>query len=120
MTQSMDRFWCGIQQSRELAHITKASRVFPDVRSLYDSIVRVHGENKEMNSISRSIKKKELTLAQQKDLFTKWNLFSPRRKKQIAKEYLSGCGKYYSQEGFLNHLRDSFEVEACRETPDIL
>ena len=73
-----------------------------------------------MNSISSSIRKKEMTHAQQKDLFAKWNLFSPCRKKKIVKEYLSSCGEYYSQEGFLNYLRDSFEVEGCRETPDFL
>lgn len=53
-----------------------------------------------------------MTEKQRKDIFIQWSLYGSDKKNKIVNDYLSLCCGYYSQEGFLNYLKDRLELES--------
>jgi hypothetical protein len=55
-----------------------------------------------------------MTDKQREDLFIKWDLCGPVRRKEIINEFLSTCDGTYSQEDWLISLEDKLKNEGTR------
>lgn len=54
-----------------------------------------------------------MTKEQRENLLIEWDLCGPAQQKEIINEFLVTCNGSYSQEDWLNFLRDKLEFEEC-------
>ena len=61
-----------------------------------------------------------MTKEQQDDLMVEWSLYGPTKQKAITAEFLVTCDGAYSQEDWLDFLKEKLNIESYRKTVGLI